>query len=151
MNSISDVSKLSVVKEQLCYEGKKIGTLFTRTLYHIDPKTQNLQYHNFTIFGLFLHLFGYKKEYNSQNLIDWLTGKKVEVKLPEDGKNIEKVAVQALIVFQEKNQTKLSKPKGSSTENEAPTELTKAEQPPEDQAKKETPAPHYPLFYTLLY
>ncbi len=137
MNIISDINKLSVAKEQLCYEGKKIGNWFTKTLYRIDPETKNLQYHNFSIFGLFLHLFGYKKEYTSQNLPEWLK-EKITIKLPADGKVTEKVAIEALKIFQKENHDKLST---KAVKGKADPAAEKEELVIHSKAKDEVPVP----------
>ncbi|PJD96068.1 MAG: hypothetical protein CK425_06610 [Parachlamydia sp.] len=61
MKVIADVNKLAMKGSSIYDEDQKIGKWWARTLFYFDPKNKTLQYENFSLFGLLLHLCGYKK------------------------------------------------------------------------------------------
>jgi ankyrin repeat protein len=103
MNVITDVNKLAVKGSSIYYEDQKIGKWWARTLFYFDPKNKTLQYENFSLFGLMLHICGYKKKFNDQGLKDWLISKNINLKpLSPDGRVTKKVVFQALQALQDK-------------------------------------------------
>lgn len=103
MKVIADVNKLTVKGSSIYYEDQKIGKWWARTLFYFDPKNKTLQYENFSLFGLMLHICGYKKKFNDQGLKDWLASKNINLKpLAQDGKVTKKVVFQALQALQDK-------------------------------------------------
>lgn len=103
MPTISELSKLSVKQNKLFYEDKQISKWWGKTLFYFDKENKTLKYHNFSLLGLFLHLFGYKKEFNSSGLKDWLVDKKIEIiTSPNENKATEKIVFQALKIFSDK-------------------------------------------------
>lgn len=115
MREISQLDKLAVnIKNQLCYEGKKIGKWWGKTLFYHDRKTNRLYYENFSPFTQLLHLFGYKKKFTGHGLGEWLKTKNVWI--PTNHKNpTVKTAIQGLQVLNaQKEQFRRLYWKGSS-------------------------------------
>ena len=81
MGMIADITKLDVSnKNQLSYEHKKISKWWGKTLFYFDKNSGNLKYENFSLIGLLLHKFGYKKEYTTHGLKDWIQSKNIDIK-----------------------------------------------------------------------
>lgn len=71
MPIISDPGKVSHKGNTVRYEDKKISKWWGKTLYYLDPKTNNLHYRNFSVLGRILQCFGYKSKYNPDDLNNW--------------------------------------------------------------------------------
>lgn len=102
MGIIINVNELTFEQNSLCYEGKKIGRWWGKTLYYFDPTKKELHYENFSLIGRILHLFGYKKKFGNEGLNEWLVTKNISLaKLTKNNKVTEAVVIQGLKILQD--------------------------------------------------
>lgn len=90
MGKITNSNNVSIQKRNVYHSGHKIGKWWGRTLYYLNPKTDQLHYRTFSPLGIFLHLFGYKKKYNQNDLNVFLKTKNIvskSEKTKQDEKN----------------------------------------------------------------
>lgn len=100
MGVIANITQLSVnAKNHYCCNGKEIGKWWGKTLYYYKPEENKLYYENFSIFGRIAQLFGYKKEFNSENLTSWVS-ESINVKqLTKKDQITERVVLSAVGIF----------------------------------------------------
>lgn len=105
MREITNASLLTVdSSKRLCYEGKKIGSWWGKTLYHFDPKQNKLYCENFSFLGLLFRACGYKKRFNDADLSQWLKAN-LNPSSPSSSK-VSKVAIGKLLSFVDQGERK---------------------------------------------
>lgn len=102
MRKILDINKIDIKNNHISYEGEKIGKWWGKLLYHYDSKNDQLYYENFSPLTLFLHIFGYKKEFNNEGLKEWLIAKDLNVQQVKDAPKNSEVALKILSSISEK-------------------------------------------------
>lgn len=104
MKEISRLEKLGVnIKQQICYDRKRIGRWWGKTYFYFDKQNNRLYYENFSPFLLFLRLLGCKKKFTEEGLNDWLKAKKVYV-FDDEKKPALKASVLALNFYAQKKE-----------------------------------------------